>query len=93
MRVFYRVFALGILYNRVMTTDLLEKAIGRVRELPEEEQEAVAAVMLQMAGADAPAVQLDDETRAAIREGVAQGERGEFVPDEVVAKADKRRGL
>ncbi|HUD89418.1 MAG TPA: hypothetical protein VMR17_23420 [Xanthobacteraceae bacterium] len=76
-----------------MTTDLLEKAIGRVRELPEEEQEAVAAVMLQMAGADAPAVQLDDETRAAIREGVAQGERGEFVPDEVVAKANKRHGL
>jgi len=76
-----------------MTTKLLEKAIDKVRELPEDEQEAVAAVMLQMAGADAPLVQLDDETRAAIREGVGQGERGEFVPDEVVAESNKRHGL
>lgn len=76
-----------------METRLLEKAIDKVRELPEDEQEAVAAVMLQMAGADAPIVHLDDETRVAIREGVAQGERGEFVPDEVVAEANKRRGL
>jgi len=45
------------------------------------------------AGADAPIVRLDDETRAAIREGVVQAERGEFVPDEVVAQADKRHGV
>ena len=76
-----------------MQTRLLEKAIDKVRELPEDEQEAVAAVMLQMAGADAPVVHLYDETRAAIREGVAQGEHDEFVPDEVVAEANKRRGL
>jgi len=80
-------------YRSVMTTKLLEKAIDKVRELPEDEQEAVAAVMLQMAGAEAPIVHLDDETRAAVREGVAQGERGEFVPDEVVAKSNKRHGL
>lgn len=76
-----------------MQTKLLEKAIDKVRELPEDEQEAVAAVMLQMAGVDAPVVILDDDTRAAIREGVAQGERGEFVPDEIVAETNKRRGL
>jgi predicted transcriptional regulator len=74
-------------------TKLLEKAIDKVRELPEDEQEAVAAVMLQMAGGDAPVVKLDDETRAAIREGLAQAERGEFVPDEVVARSNKRHGL
>ncbi len=76
-----------------MTTKLLEQAIDKVRELPDDEQEAVAAVMLQMAGADASLVRLDDETRAAIREGTAQAERDEFVPDEVVAEANKRRGL
>ena len=76
-----------------MATTLLEKAIGKVRELPEEEQEAVAAVMLQMAGADAPVVHIDDETRAAIREGAAQAERGEFVSDDVVAESNKRHGL
>jgi predicted transcriptional regulator len=76
-----------------MSIDLLEKAIGKVRELPEEEQEAVAAVMLQMAGAGAPVVRLDNESRAAIREGLRQAESGEFVPDEIVAEANKRHGL
>jgi predicted transcriptional regulator len=74
-------------------TKLLEQAITKVRELPDEDQEAVAVVMLTMAGADAPVVPLDDKTRAAIREGVAQAERGEFVPDEVIAQADKRHDI
>jgi predicted transcriptional regulator len=74
-------------------TKLLEQAITKVRELPDEVQEAVAAVMLTMAGAEAPTVRLDDETRAAIREGIAQAERGEFVPDDVVVQADKRHGI
>jgi predicted transcriptional regulator len=39
-----------------------------------------------------PVVHLDDEPRAAVLEGLAQAERGEFVPDEVVAEADKRHG-
>ena len=77
----------------MMTTKLLEKAIVTVRELPEEEQEAVAAVMLKMAGVEAPVVRLDDETRAAIREGLGQAERGDFVSDEVVAESNKRHGL
>ncbi len=64
-------------------TKLLEQAITTVRDLPEEDQEAIAAVMLSMAGVDAPVVRLDQETRAAIREGVAQARRGEFVPDDV----------
>lgn len=76
-----------------MATKLLEQAIDKVRKLPEDEQEAVAAVMLQMVGAGAPPVRLDDETRKAVREGVSQGERGEFAPDEVVTEANKRRGL
>jgi predicted transcriptional regulator len=73
--------------------NLLEEAITKVRELPDEDQEAVAAVMLSMAGADAPVVRLDDATRAAIRRGIAQAERGEFVPDEVIAEADRRHGI
>jgi hypothetical protein len=76
-----------------MMSKLLEQAIDKVRELPDEDQEAVAAVMLTMAGVEAPLVGLDEVTRAAVREGVAQGERGDFVPDEVVAQADKRHGV
>ena len=36
---------------------------------------------------------LDDDTCAAVEEGLAQARRGDFVSDEEVAKADKRRGL
>ena len=36
---------------------------------------------------------LDDETRAAIREGLAQAKRGEFVPDEDIQALWKRYGL
>jgi predicted transcriptional regulator len=74
-------------------TKLLEQAIARVRQLPEEEQDTLAAVILSMADADASAFPLDKEAEAAIREGLAQAERGEFVPDDVVAKANKRHGI
>jgi hypothetical protein len=36
---------------------------------------------------------IDDATRAAILDGLAQANRGEFVPDEVVAAADERHGI
>jgi predicted transcriptional regulator len=35
---------------------------------------------------------MSDEERAAVRRGLAQADRGEYVPDEVVAEADKRHG-
>jgi predicted transcriptional regulator len=36
---------------------------------------------------------IDDESCAAILEGLAQADRGEYVPDEVVAASDKRHGI
>lgn len=36
---------------------------------------------------------LDDDTRAAIREGLEQARRGEFVPDEEIEALWKRYGL
>jgi hypothetical protein len=74
-------------------TKLLEQAIAKVQTLPEEDQDALAALLLSVANADGSAIPLDEETRAAIREGLAQAERSEFVPDEVVAESDKRHGI
>ena len=71
-------------------TKLLEQAIAKVRELPEDEQDALAAALLAMTGEETPTIRLDEVTRAAVREGLAQAERGEFVADEIVAEADKR---
>ena len=64
-------------------TKLLEKAIAKVQELPAEDQDTLAAALLAMAGEETTVIHLDDETRAAVREGLAQAERGEFVDDEV----------
>jgi predicted transcriptional regulator len=72
-------------------TKLLEKAIKRVRELPAEDQDAVAIAVLSMT--DETPVALDLETRAAIREGLEQARRGEFVSDEQVEALWKRHGL
>jgi predicted transcriptional regulator len=74
-------------------TKLLEQALARIRELPEEDQDAIAAAIMSLANSDASALPLDEQTRAAIREGLDQAERGEFVPDDVVAAADKRHGI
>ena len=36
---------------------------------------------------------LDNETRAAVREGLVQGRRGEFVPDEEIKALWNRHGV
>jgi predicted transcriptional regulator len=42
---------------------------------------------------ETPVVALDDDTRAAICEGLEQTRRGEFVPDEEIEALWKRHGL
>jgi predicted transcriptional regulator len=74
-------------------TKLLDQAIAKVRQLPEEEQDSLARVLLSMADMDASAFPLDAAAEAAIREGLAQAKRGEFVQDDVVAESDRRHGL
>jgi predicted transcriptional regulator len=73
-------------------TKLPEKAIARVRELPAEDQDTVAVMVLSIAE-ETPILALDEESRASIREGLAQARRGEFVSDEEIAALWKRHGL
>jgi len=73
-------------------TKLLEQAIAKLRELPEEEQDALAVALLSVAGGEAAGAPLDDKTRAAIHEGLTQAQRGEFVPDEEIEALWKRHG-
>jgi predicted transcriptional regulator len=73
-------------------TKLLEKAIAQARALPPEDQDALAAVLLSMTDEGAGIAPLDDETRAAIREGLEQARRGEFVTDTDIAALWKRFG-
>jgi predicted transcriptional regulator len=73
-------------------TKLLQKAIEKARELPAEDQDTVALAVLSMTE-ETPIAALDEETRVAIREGLEQARRGEFVPDEEIEALWKRHGL
>jgi hypothetical protein len=74
-------------------TRLLEEAIRKVRELPEADQDEAAEILLSVALKRGEPVRLDDETRAAIREGREQARRGEFASDEEMAAFFKRHGV
>jgi predicted transcriptional regulator len=74
-------------------TKKLEEAIKKIRELPDADQNEAAEMLLSVASkSDAP-VHLDDETRAAIREGRLQAKRGKFVNDKDMAAFFKRHGV
>ena len=75
-------------------TKLLDQAIAKARELPDEDQDILAAVLLSMAHeGGARLAPPDDETRAAILEGIEQARRGEFVSDEEMSEFFKRHGV
>ena len=63
-------------------TKLLEQAIEKIRERPEEDQDRAAYMLLALLEEQDQPEQLDAETIAAIREGIAQAERGEFATEE-----------
>jgi hypothetical protein len=72
-------------------TKLLDQAIAKVRELPEEEQERAAQSLMVFAElAKQGAHGLTSEERAAIEESKAQVRRGEFATDEEVEAAYRR---
>ena len=72
-------------------TKLLDQAIAKVRELPEEEQERAAHSLMVFAElAKLGKYKLGSEERAAIEESKTQARRGEFATDEEVDAAYRR---
>ena len=74
-------------------TKLLEQAVETVRGLPPEVQDDLARVLLQLAGADQPVVQLSAAEEASFEESLAQADRGEFATDEQVRAIWAKRNL
>lgn len=69
--------------TKTQAITVLEKSIPALTE----EQAQVLAELAEAFTRDTPE---DDATRAAIREGLAEADRGEFVSDSEVAKAFAR---
>jgi len=74
-------------------TKMLDEAIKRVRELPDNDQDAAAEILMSIAAKRGPPVELDDETRQAIQEGRDQARRGDFASDEEVNAFFDRYGV
>ena len=70
-------------------TQLLDRAVEAVRQMPPERQDAIAHFLLDLTDDDAPEP-LDAEDLAAVEEGLAQIERGEFATEEEVAAVFRR---
>ena len=74
-------------------TKVLEDAIEKVRQLPEDRQAYVAEVLEQIAAAGSDVFIVPEEHRAAVLEGLGQADRGEFATDEEMAALWKKCGL
>jgi hypothetical protein len=74
-------------------TKVLEDAIEKVRRLPEDRQAYVAEVLEQIAAAGSDLFIVPEGHRAAVLEGLAQAERGEFATDEEMTALWKKCGL
>jgi predicted transcriptional regulator len=64
---------------------IVENILDRVADWPEEAQAELMQAVIDIEARHFGIYRLSDDERAAVREGLAQAERGEFVPDEVVA--------
>ncbi|HLJ70439.1 MAG TPA: hypothetical protein VKU03_03920 [Roseiarcus sp.] len=75
-------------------TKLLERALEAAKRLPESDQDDIARVVLQLAGADdLDPILLTSDERAAIAASKAAAARGEFATDEQIAAIWRKYGL
>jgi len=76
-----------------MTKDQIDAVLGRVRNWPKKRQEDLARIALQLEAQDRDIEPEDDETRAAIAEGLAQAKRRQFASEKRVKATWKKFGL
>ena len=66
-------------------TQLLRQAVATVSALPDDQQDELARVLLQLAGFEQPPYELTTEEQADLDASIAEAERGEFAADEEIA--------
>jgi predicted transcriptional regulator len=76
-------------YTALMTTTL-EKMLPAIRSWPAEDQEALAEAAREIEAARTGVYAMTPEEEAAVAEGLAQADRGEFAPDEEIAALWRR---
>jgi hypothetical protein len=74
-------------------TTLLDRAIASIRRLPDDRQDDLARLMLQLASEDGSAFPLTAEEEAFFAESLAQEARGEFAADADIRTIWAKHGL
>jgi len=68
----------------------LKEVIEHAEPWPVEDQEELAEYAREIEARRIGVYTMSDDERVAVRKGLAEADRGEFVPDEIVTEADKR---
>ena len=68
----------------------LQDALKRAEHWPCEDQEELLEYAREIEARRTGVYGMSEGERAAVHEGLAEADRGEFVPDDATAKADKR---
>jgi predicted transcriptional regulator len=71
---------------------IAETILDRIADWPKEAQEELMQSIADIEARHLGVYHLSDDERAAVREGLAQAARGEFVPDDAVEAYFKKHG-
>jgi predicted transcriptional regulator len=74
-------------------TRLLEQAVEAVSVLPDDVQDDLARMLLQLAGVEQPLYELTREEASDIDASLAEADRGEFATDEEIRAMWAKHGL
>lgn len=72
---------------------LLDEAFEKMKALPEQRQDELARLLIELAAEEAEPFELTDEQMREVQLAMAEVERGEFATDEEVAEVWRRFGL
>jgi predicted transcriptional regulator len=76
-----------------MTKEQISAVLESVRSWPAEDQEELIELAREIQARRTGVYVMSDEERAAVREGLEQARRGEFVPDEEMDAFWKKIGV
>jgi len=77
----------------LMIAKMLKDVLEQAKAWPKQDQEELAEYAREIQARRTGVYIMSDEERTAVRRGLAQADRGEFVSDKVVKEADNRHEL
>jgi predicted transcriptional regulator len=71
---------------------ILKEVIAHAETWPVEDQQELADYAREIEARRTGVYTMSDDERVAVAKGLAEADRGEFVPDEIVTEVDERHG-